>query len=257
MIDVSLLNRSKEFKFLRQSPVSNYEKELYDTERIFAKGYDGVEIPISLIYRKDLFKNNGTNPLFLYGYGSYGHTVNPNFVKEYLPLLDRGFVYAIGHVRGGGFLGYKWYEDGKMFNKMNTFNDFISCAEHLINNNYTNDKGITIEGRSAGGLLVCASMILRPDLFRTVIAGVPFVDVLNTMSDPSIPLTAPEWEQWGNSNQQKSFDYMKKYSPYDNIAESNYPNLLALGGLNDPRVPYWEPAKFVAKLRYFNKSNKS
>ena len=246
---------SKEFKFLRQSPVPNYEKELYDTQRIFAKGYDGVEIPISLIYRKDLFKNNGTNPLFLYGYGSYGNTVNPNFVKEYLPLLDRGFVYAIAHVRGGSFLGYKWYEDGKMFNKMNTFNDFISCAEHLIINNYTNDKGITIEGRSAGGLLVCASMILRPDLFRTVIAGVPFVDVLNTMSDPSIPLTAPEWEQWGNSNQQKSFDYMKKYSPYDNIAESNYPNLLALGGLNDPRVPYWEPAKFVAKLRYFNKSN--
>ena len=241
---------TNETKLLRQSPVPNYDKSLYETKRIYAEAEDKVKVPISLIYRKDLFKKDGSNPLFLYGYGSYGHTVHPNFAKGELPLIDRGFVYAIAHVRGGSFLGYKWYEQGKMLNKMNTFTDFISCARHLINEGYTNDKGITIEGRSAGGLLVGASMILAPELFRTVIAGVPFVDVLNTMCDPSIPLTTPEWEQWGNPNQQKYFDYMKKYSPYDNIRETSYPNVLALGGLNDPRVQYWEPAKFVAKLRH-------
>jgi oligopeptidase B len=168
-------------------------------------------------------------------------------------LLDRGFVYAIGHVRGGAFLGTEWYEDGKMLNKKNTFYDFIACAEHMIENKYTSKKLITIEGRSAGGLLVGASMILRPDLFNTVIAGVPFVDVLNTMSDPTIPLTTPEWEEWGNPNIQEYYEYMKQYSPYDNIKEGvSYPNILALGGLNDPRVQYWEPAKFIAKLREHN-----
>ena len=246
---------TKERKLLRQSPVPNYDKSLYETKRIYADSHDGVKVPMSLIYRKDLFKNDGTNPLYLYGYGSYGHTVHPNFAKGELPLIDRGFVYVIAHVRGGSFLGYKWYEQGKMLNKMNTFKDFVACAEHLIKEKYTNDKGITIEGRSAGGLLVGASMILRPDLFRTVIAGVPFVDVLNTMCDPSIPLTTPEWEQWGNPNQQKYFDYMKTYSPYDNIKNTEYPNVLALGGLNDPRVQYWEPAKFVAKLRHHMTNN--
>jgi len=246
---------TKETKLLRQSPVPNYDKSLYETKRIYAESFDNVKIPMSLIYRKDLFKKDGTNPVYLYGYGSYGHTVHPNFAKGELPLIDRGFVYVIAHVRGGSFLGYKWYEDGKMLNKMNTFKDFIACAEHLINEKYTNDKGITIEGRSAGGLLVGASMVLRPELFRTVIAGVPFVDVLNTMCDPSIPLTTPEWEQWGNPNQKKYFDYIKKYSPYDNIEETEYPNVLALGGLNDPRVQYWEPAKFVAKLRHHMTNN--
>ena len=246
---------TKETKLLRQSPVPNYDKSLYETKRIYAESFDNVKIPMSLIYRKDLFKKDGTNPVYLYGYGSYGHTVHPNFAKGELPLIDRGFVYVISHVRGGSFLGYKWYEDGKMLNKMNTFKDFIACAEHLINEKYTNDKGITIEGRSAGGLLVGASMVLRPELFRTVIAGVPFVDVLNTMCDPSIPLTTPEWEQWGNPNQQKYFDYMKTYSPYDNINNTEYPNVLALGGLNDPRVQYWEPAKFVAKLRHHMTNN--
>ena len=172
-----------------------------------------------------------------------------------MPLLNRGFIYAIAHVRGGSFLGYKWYEDGKMEKKMNTFLDFIACAEYLIHNKYTNKEGITIEGRSAGGLLVGASMVMRPELFRTVIAGVPFVDIMNTMVDPSIPLTTPEWKQWGNPNQRVHFDNMLKYSPYDNIKEDRYPNVLALGGLNDPRVPYWEPAKFVAKLRHYNKNN--
>jgi oligopeptidase B len=246
---------TKETKLLRQSPVPNYDKTLYETKRIYATSHDNVQVPISLVYKKDLFKNDGTNPLYLYGYGSYGHTVNPNFAKGELPLIDRGFVYAIAHVRGGSFLGYKWYEDGKMLNKMNTFRDFIACAEHLINTNYTNDKGITIDGRSAGGLLVGASMVMRPELFRTVVAGVPFVDVLNTMCDPTIPLTTPEWEQWGNPNQEEYFEYMKQYSPYDNIEDTKYPNVLALGGLNDPRVQFWEPAKFVAKLRHHNKSD--
>jgi oligopeptidase B len=241
---------TKELVHLRTKEVPNYDQELYHTERLKAISHDGKLVPISLVYRKDMFKSDGTNPLYLYGYGAYGVTIDPNFNPNILPLLDRGFVYAIGHVRGGAFLGTEWYEDGKMLNKRNTFYDFIACAEHLIKNKYTSKKLITIEGRSAGGLLVGASMILRPDLFNTVIAGVPFVDVLNTMSDPTIPLTTPEWEEWGNPNIQEYYEYMKQYSPYDNIKEGvSYPNILALGGLNDPRVQYWEPAKFIAKLR--------
>ena len=243
---------SKESKVLRVKYVPNYDDTLYETDRIFATGHDGVKIPISLIYRTDMFKKDGTNPLYLYGYGSYGITVDPNFRGSILPLLNRGFVYAIAHVRGGSFLGYKWFEDGKMMNKLNTFKDFISCAEHVIQEKFTGDKMITIEGRSAGGLLVGAALTMRPDLFRTVIAGVPFVDVMNTMCDPSIPLTIPEWEQWGNPNEEKYYDYIKQYSPYDNIKKTAYPNVLALGGLNDPRVGYWEPAKFIAKLREYN-----
>jgi len=235
---------------LRTREVPNYNQELYHTERLYAKSHDNKDIPISLIYKKDMFKEDGSNPLYLYGYGSYGITINPSFKSDILPLLDRGFIYAIAHVRGGGFLGTEWYEDGKMLTKMNTFNDFISCAEHLINKSYTSKGNIVSEGRSAGGLLVGATMVMRPDLFKTVIAGVPFVDVLNTMCDPTIPLTTPEWEQWGNPNEQKYYDYIKQYSPYDNIQSGiKYPNILALGGLNDPRVQYWEPAKFVAKLR--------
>jgi len=247
--------KTKETKFLRQKPIPNFDKELYKTKRIFAISHDGVKVPISIIYKTDIFNNDGTNPVYLYGYGSYGLTEEPDFRTTILPLLNRGFIYAIAHVRGGSFLGYKWYEDGKMEKKMNTFLDFIACAEYLIHNKYTNKEGITIEGRSAGGLLVGASMVMRPELFRTVIAGVPFVDIMNTMVDPSIPLTTPEWKQWGNPNQRVHFDNMLKYSPYDNIKEDRYPNVLALGGLNDPRVPYWEPAKFVAKLRHYNKNN--
>tara|TARA_B110000285_G_C15137457_1_gene628068 strand:- start:772 stop:2877 length:2106 start_codon:yes stop_codon:yes gene_type:complete len=245
----------KSSNIVRIKEVPNYDNTLYTTERIFAKGHDGVSIPISLIYRKDKVEKDGLNPLYLYGYGSYGITVDPNFRGSILPLLNRGFIYAIAHVRGGSFLGYKWFEDGKMLNKLNTFKDFISCAEHLIENNYTIKKQITIEGRSAGGLLVGAALTMRPDLFRTVIAGVPFVDVMNTMCDPSIPLTIPEWEQWGNPNEQLYYDYIKQYSPYDNIKAVEYPNVLALGGLNDPRVGYWEPAKFIAKLREHDTSS--
>ena len=246
---------TKETKLLRQREVPFFNKELYETKRIFVPSHDNVEVPMSLVYKKDLFKQDGTNPLYLYGYGSYGHTVYPDFNSSILPLLDRGFVYVIAHVRGGSFLSYKWYEDGKMDKKMNTFLDFISCAEYLIKNRYTNDKGITIEGRSAGGLLVGASMVMRPDLFRTVVAGVPFVDVMITMSDPTIPLTTPEWEQWGNPNQQEHFDNMIKYCPYTNIKKAVYPNILALAGLNDPRVAYWEPAKFIAKLREYDEGD--
>lgn len=245
---------TKEKKLLKKKNIPNYNPNDYTTERKFAISIDGTKIPMSIIYKTELIKKDGTNPLYLYGYGAYGITVNPIFKSSILPLINRGFIYVIAHVRGGSFLGYKWYEDGKMLNKMNSFKDFISCAKYLINNNYTNNKGITIEGRSAGGLLVGAAMTMEPELFRTVIAGVPFVDVLNTMIDPSIPLTTSEWKQWGNPNDKKYFDYIKKYSPYDNINFSKYPNILLLSGLNDPRVQYWEPSKFTAKLRYYNKS---
>jgi len=242
--------KTKEIIIQRVKEVPNYNQELYYTERVYAKSHDNIDIPISLIYKKDMFKGDGTNPLYLYGYGSYGITINPSFKSDIFPLLDRGFVYAIAHIRGGSFLGTEWYENGKMLNKMNTFKDFISCAEHLISQSYTSVGNIAIEGSSAGGLLVCATMVMKPELFKTVIAGVPFVDVLNTMCDPSIPLTTPEWEQWGNPNEKIYYDYMKQYSPYDNIKPGTiYPNILALGGLNDPRVQYWEPAKFIAKLR--------
>lgn len=238
---------------LRSYPVPNYDSELFETKRIYAPSHDGTMIPMSIVYKKELFKQDGSNKLYLYGYGSYGIIVEPKFNKNIIPLLNRGFVYVIAHVRGGSFLGEKWYEEGKMENKINTFLDFNACAEYLIKEKYTFDKGITIEGRSAGGLLVGACMTMKPELYRTVIAGVPFVDVMNTMSDPSIPLTVPEWEQWGNPNIKKYFDIMLKYSPYDNIKETEYPNVLALAGLNDPRVAYWEPAKFIAKLRHYNK----
>lgn len=246
---------TKNLNLLKQKEVPNFDKNEYESERLYAKSHDGVMVPLSIVYKKSLFKKDGSNPVYLYGYGSYGHTVDADFSARILPLLNRGFVYVIGHVRGSSFLGYKWYEDGKMKNKMNTFHDFIACAEYLIKEKYTFSKGITIEGRSAGGLLVGACMTLRPDLFNTVIGGVPFVDVLTTMADPSIPLTTPEWEQWGNPNQEEYFNYMKQYSPYDNITETEYPNALILAGLNDPRVQYWEPAKFVAKLRHYKKDN--
>lgn len=246
---------TKKFFLLKEKEVPNFNKKDYKNERLYAESHDGVMVPMSIVYKKSLFKKDGTNPLYLYGYGSYGHTVDPDFSSKILPLLNRGFVYVIGHVRGGSFLGYKWYEDGKMKKKMNTFHDFIACAEYLIREKYTFNKGITIEGRSAGGLLVGACMTMRPELFRTVIGGVPFVDVLTTMADPSIPLTTPEWEQWGNPNQEEHYKYMKQYSPYDNIRETEYPNALILAGLNDPRVQYWEPAKFVAKLRHYKKEN--
>jgi oligopeptidase B len=209
---------------------------------------------VQMTYRKNL-NNIGKRrklepkPLLLYGYGAYGHCIDPYFSPSIFSLLDRGFIQCIANVRGGSEKGYDWYLDGKMGNKMNTFLDFISCAEYLIDNKYTSPDKLVIEGRSAGGLLVGAVLTMRPDLFKTVILGVPFLDVLVTMSDPSIPLTTGEWIEWGNPNNQKDHDYMAKYSPIDNIRKTNYPNTLITCGLFDPRVQYWEPLKFQVKLK--------
>jgi oligopeptidase B len=200
------------------------------------------------VHRKDV-PLDGTAPALLYGYGSYEYPVDPTFSSIRLSLLERGFVFAIAHIRGGGELGRHWYEDGKLLHKRNTFSDFIACAEHLIADGYTSSDRLGARGGSAGGLLMGATMVQRPDLFRAVVAEVPFVDVVTTMLDPSIPLTVTEWEEWGNPNEADFYRYMKSYSPYDNVRATEYPALFVTAGLNDPRVAYWEPAKFVAKLR--------
>jgi oligopeptidase B len=232
--------------------VPNYSQELYESKRIWIKQSDTkLGIPVSIVYRKDLFKSDGSNPLFLYGYGSYGMTINPDFNYKILPLIDRGYVYAIAHVRGGSFLGYDWYEQGRMEKKMNTFKDFIKCAEYFKESGLIDPNQIVIEGRSAGGLLIGVSIALRPDLFSIAIPGVPFVDVLNTMSDSTIPLTKEEWTQWGNPNEKEWFDIMKEYCPYTNIKTNSYPHMYCTAGLHDPRVPYWEILKLVAKIREY------
>ena len=245
-----------EFFEVYEQIVPNYDEELYESKRIWIEQQDTkLGIPVSIIYRKDLFKSNGTNQLFLYGYGSYGITINPEFNYKILPLLDRGYVYAIAHIRGGSFLGYDWYEQGKMDKKMNTFKDFIRCAEYFKESGLINPNKIVIEGRSAGGLLIGTSVALRPDLFWICIPGVPFVDVLNTMSDSSIPLTKEEWTQWGNPNEKEWFEIMKEYCPYTNIKTNSYPHLYCTAGLHDPRVPYWEILKLVAKIREYKKDS--
>jgi len=228
---------------------SGYDKSKYALERIHATAPDGTSVPISIAYRKDLQKKDGTNPALMYGYGSYGATIDPYFDANRFSLIDRGFVYAIGHIRGGYDMGRAWYEHGKMKHKRNSFTDFIACAEHLIQEGYAAKGRFAVQGGSAGGLLVTACMTMRPDLFKAVIAKVPFVDVVTTMNDPSIPLTTQEYEQWGNPADKDLFEYMLSYSPYDNIRAVNYPNLLITTGVNDPRVAFWEPAKFTAKLR--------
>ena len=232
----------------QQKNVPNYDPSLYTSERIFATADDGKKIPISLVYKKDAW-NGAATYCHLYGYGSYGHTIEPDFSTTRLSLLDRGMVYAIAHVRGEEIYGRSWYEDGKFLNKKNTFTDFISCAKHLIANNYTQPEKMSMEGRSAGGLLMGAVLNMAPELFSVALAGVPFVDVVNTMLDESIPLTTGEFEEWGNPMDETYYHYMLSYSPYDNVAAQNYPATLVTAGLNDPRVQYWEPAKWVAKLR--------
>ena len=227
---------------------SGYDPVLYTSERLTATAPDGAQVPISVVYRKGIARD-GQNPLLLYGYGSYGYSYDPAFSANSLSLLDRGFVVAIAHIRGGSELGRAWYETGRLLQKKNTFTDFIACAEHLIAQGFTSSEGLAITGRSAGGLLMGAVMNMRPDLFRAVVAGVPFVDLINTMTDPSLPLTVIEYEQWGNPNEKEYFEYMCSYSPYDNVAPQAYPNILLTAGLNDPRVSYWEPAKLAAKLR--------
>ena len=198
---------------------------------------------------------NGAASMYLTAYGAYGVSSDPYFASVFLSLLDRGYVYAIAHIRGGQEMGRKWYNDGKLLNKKNSFTDFIACAEHLIQQGYTKAQYLAIEGGSAGGLLMGAVVNMRPDLFRVVVADVPFVDVINTMLDPSLPLTVGEYEEWGCPEDKKYFDYILSYSPYDNIEAKNYPNILVTAGLNDPRVSYWEPAKYVAKLRAMKTDN--
>jgi oligopeptidase B len=247
VIDYDMSSRQKEIKKVTSVP-GGYKKSNYVTERISAKADDGAEIPISLFYKKGV-KRDGTAPLWLDGYGAYGVESDVYFSPAPISLVDRGFIYAIAHIRGGGELGRTWYEDGKLLKKKNTFTDFIRATEYLISQKYVSPKKVAISGGSAGGLLMGAVMNMRPDLFTTVIAAVPFVDVLNTMSDPTLPLTVTEYEEWGNPKDAAFYDYMASYSPYDNIEEKPYPNLFASGGLNDPRVSYWEPAKWVAKQR--------
>ncbi|WP_379967625.1 S9 family peptidase [Epilithonimonas sp. UC225_85] len=242
--------KEKTTKLLKEQEVlgGKFFKENYISERIWATARDGKQVPISLVYHKDTPKSENT-PLLLYGYGSYGHTVDASFSSTRLSLLDRGYIFAIAHIRGGEYLGREWYEDGKMLQKKNTFFDFIDAAKHLISENYTSPKHLYAMGGSAGGLLVGAVMNLNPELFNGIVAQVPFVDVVTTMLDDTIPLTTGEYDEWGNPNEKAYYDYMKSYSPYDNIETKNYPNLLITTGFHDSQVQYWEPAKWTAKLR--------
>jgi oligopeptidase B len=232
----------------RQEVRGGFNPDNYQGERVYATASDGVKVPISLVYRKGLPKN-GLNPLLEYGYGAYGAIEDPYFDSTLLSLLDRGFIYALVHIRGGSDLGRAWYEDGKLLKKKNTFTDFIACAEHLIAQKYTRPDRLFATGLSAGGLLMGAVVNMRPDLFKGVVAGVPYVDVITTMLDPEIPLTAQEFDEWGNPQTREYYDYMLSYSPYDNVGTKDYPAMLVTTGLHDSQVQYWEPAKWVAKLR--------
>lgn len=243
------LSRREKTLLKRDKVLGSFNSTDYVTERLHATAADGTLIPISLVYHKDKVKRDGASPLLLGGYGSYGISRDPVFSSARLSLLDRGFVYAIGHIRGGEELGRQWYEDGKLFNKMNTFTDFIACGEHLVAEEYADPKRLYAQGGSAGGLLIGAVINLRPDLFHAVLASVPFVDVVTTMLDESIPLTTFEYDEWGNPSKKEYYDYILSYSPYDNVKAQDYPNLLVMTGLHDSQVQYWEPAKWVAKLR--------
>ena len=246
--DYDLTERRLVTRKVQEIP-SGYDPDLYATERLMATARDGAKVPISIVYRKD-FPRDGSGPLHLYGYGAYGHGMPPHFSTARLSLLDRGFAYAITHIRGGDELGYGWYEDGKLFKRQNTFNDFVDCARHLIAEGYASAGGISISGGSAGGELVGAVVNTDPGLWRAAVADVPFVDVLNTMLDDSLPLTPIEWPEWGNPiTDRAAFDYIRSYSPYDNVEAKAYPPIMITAGLNDPRVTYWEPAKWAARLR--------
>ncbi len=241
---------SRERTLLKREPVlGGFSPADYRAERLWAPARDGKRIPVSLVYRKDRFEQDGTNPLLLYGYGSYGHSVDPGFASTRLSLLDRGFVFAIAHIRGSQTLGRAWYEDGKLLTKKNTFTDFIDATEHLKAQGYADPARMYAMGGSAGGLLVGAVMNMRPDLFHGVIAKVPWVDVVTTMLDDSVPLTTSEYDEWGNPNDEAYYDYIRSYSPYDNVAAQPYPHLLITTGLHDSQVQYWEPAKWAARLR--------
>jgi len=240
---------------VKEQPVrGGYDRDDYATERLWATSKDGVKVPISLVYRRDLHHEG--SPLLLYGYGAYELSNDPMFDSARLSLLDRGFIFAIAHVRGGGEMGREWYENGRLLRKRNTFEDFIACAEHLVAQRYTTPERLAIRGRSAGGLLIGAVLNMRPDLFGCAVAQVPFVDALTTMLDDKLPLTVNEYDEWGDPRQPEYYEYIKSYSPYDNLHLAEYPAILSMAGLNDPRVSYWEPAKWVAKLRTCNRGDR-
>jgi oligopeptidase B len=252
VFDYDMDRQSRELK--KQKEVIGYDASLYESARVWATAEDGTKIPISLAFRKGL-ERSGQNPLYLTGYGSYGINNDVYFAPHRLSLIDRGFVHAVAHIRGGGEMGEGWRKDGKLLKKKTPFTDFIACARHLIAAGYTNRDKLAAEGTSAGGLLMGAITNMAPELFKVVVANVPFVDVINTMLDSSIPLTVIEYDEWGNPNEPDAFEYMYSYSPYDQVEAKEYPNLLVTAGLNDPRVQYWEPAKWTAKLRQMKTDN--
>lgn len=253
VFDYNILQRTKTL-LKQQEVVGGYNIEDYTTERLYANSRDGVKIPLSIVY-KNGYQKDGGQPLLLYGYGAYGYSIESTFRSSRLSLLDRGFAIAFAHIRGGEEMGRHWYEDGKMLKKKNTFFDFIDCAEHLLKENYTSTEKMFAMGGSAGGLLVGAVVNYRPDLFKGVIAAVPFVDVVTTMLDEDIPLTTGEYDEWGNPNQKEYYDYILSYSPYDQVEKKEYPAMLVTTGLHDSQVQYWEPAKWIAKLRDYKTDN--
>ena len=248
IIDFDMVNKTKKIKKEQEVLGGKFKKENYVSERIWAIADDGTKIPMSIVHHKSTLKSKDT-PLLIYAYGSYGHTIDPYFSTIRLSLLDRGFIYVIAHIRGSEYLGRPWYENGKLLLKKNTFTDFIDCTKHLITQNYSSPSHLYAMGGSAGGLLMGSIMNMAPNLYNGIVAQVPFVDVITTMLDDSIPLTTGEYDEWGNPNDLAYYNYMKSYSPYDNISKQNYPNALITTGLHDSQVQYWEPAKWVAKLR--------
>ncbi|MEK6493178.1 S9 family peptidase [Myroides odoratimimus] len=254
VIDFNMRTREKEVK-KEQEVLGTFDKNNYVEERIWATAKDGVKIPMSIVYKKGM-KKDGTNPFLQYAYGSYGYSMEPYFSTTRLSLLYRGFIYAIAHIRGGEDMGRQWYEDGKLLEKWNTFDDFIACSEHVIAEGYTSPEHLYAEGGSAGGLLMGVVVNKRPELYNGVIAQVPFVDVMTTMLDDTIPLTTGEYDEWGNPNEKEYYDYMLSYSPIDNVVAQDYPNMYVSTGLHDSQVQYWEPAKWVAKLRVMKTNDK-
>ena len=246
--DVNLATGNKTL-LKQQKVLGDFSADNYASERIFVTARDGIKVPVSLVYRKDMFKKEGTNPLLQYGYGSYGATMDPTFSSARLSLLDRGFVFAIAHIRGSQMLGRPWYEDGKLLTKKNTFNDFVDVTKALVEQKYGAKDKIFAQGGSAGGLLMGAVANQAPELYKGMVAAVPFVDVVTTMLDASIPLTTNEYGEWGNPNEKEYYEYMLSYSPYDQVSKQDYPNMLVTTGLHDSQVQYFEPAKWVAKLR--------
>lgn len=247
-IDFNMVTKEKTVLKEQEVLGGQFDKDNYESERLWAIAADGTKIPMSMIYRKGI-KKDAKNPVLMYAYGSYGHTIDPYFSSIRLSLLDRGFIYVIAHIRGGEYLGRPWYENGKLLQKKNTFSDFIECSKFLIKEKYTSPKHLYALGGSAGGLLIGAIINEAPELYHGVIAAVPFVDVVTTMLDDTIPLTTGEYDEWGNPNDKTYYDYIKSYSPYDNVKAQKYPNILVTTGLHDSQVQYWEPAKWVAKLR--------